>query len=128
MPRWDDSVNKLPGVGKETFSKLKDLKIAGLSTPLANYRITTGAPASEPALWEQGLVSCQMWSPVGWRQGREATNTLSQFYAWGPDPWHPTPWGILCLPLCNLHETPTTMAMDDPSCIQCDSALNPLRS
>ena len=57
VPRWDDSVNKLPGVGKETFSKLKDLKIAGLSTPLENYRITTGKhPASGPAPGEHGLV------------------------------------------------------------------------
>ena len=40
-------MSKLPGVGKETFSKLKDLKLAGLSTPLDNYRILTGEPASE---------------------------------------------------------------------------------
>lgn len=42
VPRWDDSVSKLPGVGKETFAKLKDLKAAGLEAQLDNYRIQTG--------------------------------------------------------------------------------------
>ena len=42
IPQWDDAVNKLPGVGKETHAKLKNLKSAGLATPLANYHIQTG--------------------------------------------------------------------------------------
>lgn len=35
-------MNKIPGVGKETSNKLKDLHTAGLATPLLNYRINTG--------------------------------------------------------------------------------------
>ena len=42
VPRWNDPVSKLPGVGKETCNKLKDLHGAGLETPLLNYRIATG--------------------------------------------------------------------------------------
>ena len=42
VPRWTDPVSKLPGVGKETCNKLKDLHSAGLATPLQNYRIVTG--------------------------------------------------------------------------------------
>jgi len=41
VPTWNDSVSKLPGVGKETFNKLKDLRSAGLAYPLHDYRIAT---------------------------------------------------------------------------------------
>ena len=42
VPRWNDPVSKLPGVGKETCNKLRDLHGAGLETPLLNYSIVTG--------------------------------------------------------------------------------------
>ena len=42
VPRWNDSVSKLPGVGKETINKLKDLHAVGFTHPLGSYKITTG--------------------------------------------------------------------------------------
>ena len=48
-PRHDDEVGKLVGVGKECASKLADLKAAGLTAPLANYRIETGTPVERHA-------------------------------------------------------------------------------
>lgn len=44
IPCEDDPVNKLPGVGKETHAKLKNLQAAGLDYPLPNYHITRGTP------------------------------------------------------------------------------------
>ena len=42
VPKWSDPVSRLPGVGKETINKLKDLHLAGLRTPVQNYKILTG--------------------------------------------------------------------------------------
>ena len=57
VPTWNDSVSKLPGVGKETFNKLKDLRTAGLTYPLADYRIATG-----DFLWESHTVTLLLMS------------------------------------------------------------------
>lgn len=53
VPTWNDSVSKLPGVGKETFNKLKDLRSAGLAYPLHDYRIATGDPSSQRSNWQE---------------------------------------------------------------------------
>ena len=42
IPTEDDPVNKLPGVGKETHTKLKNLEAAGIEYPLQNYNILKG--------------------------------------------------------------------------------------
>ena len=76
VPTWNDSVSKLPGVGKETFNKLKDLQGAGLTYPLADYRIATGDSPCD------SLAVALLWVP----EQASARDTLTEFSPRRPSP------------------------------------------